>query len=57
MFEKIQNYNHLFYRIFLPDSKLLFKFFYVCLPLKKLVNKKNFSVKEKFNLIFKKEFF
>jgi hypothetical protein len=36
--------------------KLLFKFFCVCLPLKKLVNKKYFSVKEKFGLVSRKVF-
>jgi len=43
--------------------KLIFKFFYVCLLLEKLVNKKyflvnkkHFSVKEKFGLVFRKVF-
>jgi len=45
-------------------KKLFFRFFYVCLPLKKLVNekyflvnRKHFPVKEKFSLIFRKIFF
>jgi hypothetical protein len=29
----------------------------VCLPLEKLVNEKNFPVKEKFNLVFRKVFY
>jgi hypothetical protein len=36
--------------------KPLSKFSCVCLPLEKLVNKKYFSVKEKFGLIFRKVF-
>jgi hypothetical protein len=36
--------------------KLLYKLFYICLPLKKFVNKKHFSVKVKFSLIFRKVF-
>jgi len=35
-------------------KKLLFKFFYICFPLEKLVNKKYFPVKEKFNLVSRK---
>jgi hypothetical protein len=37
--------------------KLLSKLFHICLPLKKFVNRKHFSVKVKFSLIFRKEFF
>jgi hypothetical protein len=37
-------------------GKLFFKFSCVCLPLKKLVNGKYFSIKEKFGLVSKKEF-
>jgi hypothetical protein len=44
-------------------KKLLFKFFFVCLPLKKLVigkyfpiNEKYFPVKEKFDLVSRKMF-
>jgi len=37
-------------------KKLFFKFFYVCLLLKKMVNEKYFPVKEKFNLVSKKIF-
>jgi hypothetical protein len=36
---------------------LIFKFFYVCLLLEKLVNKKYFPVEEKFGFIFRKVFF
>jgi hypothetical protein len=37
--------------------KIIFlKFFYICLPLKMLVNKKYFLVKEKFSLVFIKVF-
>jgi hypothetical protein len=38
-------------------KKLFFKFFYVCLSLEKLVNRKYFPIKEKFGLVFKKVFF
>jgi hypothetical protein len=38
-------------------QKLFFKFFCVCLLLEKLVNKKYFSVKEKFGLVSSKVFF
>jgi hypothetical protein len=38
------------------SGKLLFKFSYVCLPLEKLVNGKQFPVKEKFGLVFRKVF-
>jgi len=45
-------------------EKLFFKFFYVCLSLKKFVNRKHFpvnekyfSVKEKFGLVLRKVFF
>jgi len=38
-------------------KKLFFKIFCVCLSLEKLVNKKHFSVKEKFSLVFRKVFF
>jgi len=45
------------------SGKPLFKLFYVCLPLEKLVNEKHFSInekyflaKEKFGLIFRKVF-
>jgi len=34
----------------------IFKLFYVCLSLKKLVNEKYFSVKKKFGLVFRKVF-
>jgi hypothetical protein len=37
-------------------GKPLFKFFYVCLPLEKLVNEKYFLVKGKLGLIFRKVF-
>jgi len=37
-------------------EKLFFKFFYIYLLLKKLINGKHFLVKEKFSLIFKKVF-
>ena len=39
------------------SRKSLFKIFYIYLPLEKLVNKKHFSVKEKFDLIFRKVFY
>jgi hypothetical protein len=35
--------------------KILSKLSYVCLTLEKLVNKKHFSVKEKFGLVLKKK--
>jgi hypothetical protein len=38
-------------------EKLLSKLSCVCLPLEKLVNKKHFSVKEKFGLVSRKIFF
>jgi len=38
------------------SGKPLFKLFYVCLPLEKLVNRKHFSVKEKFGLVSRKVF-
>ena len=37
-------------------KKLFFKFFCVCLLLKKLVNEKYFSIKEKFSLVSRKVF-
>ena len=37
--------------------KILSKLSYVCLTLEKLVNKKHFSVKEKFGLVLKKKKF
>jgi hypothetical protein len=37
-------------------KKWFFIFFYICLLLKRLVNEKYFSVKEKFSLIFRKIF-
>jgi len=37
-------------------GKLFFKFFCICLSLKKLVNGKHFPVKEKFGLVFRKLF-
>jgi hypothetical protein len=37
-------------------GKLFFKFFYVCLPLEKLVNGKHFLIKGKFGFIFRKVF-
>jgi hypothetical protein len=38
------------------SGKPLSKFFYICLTLEKLVNGKHFSVKEKFDLVFRKVF-
>jgi len=38
------------------SEKLFFKFSCVCLSLKKLINEKHFSVKEKFVLVSKKVF-
>jgi len=38
------------------SGKPLSKLSYVCLPLGKLVNEKHFSVKEKFDLVFRKVF-
>jgi hypothetical protein len=38
------------------SGKQLFKLFYICLSLEKLVNGKHFPVKEKFGLGFKKVF-
>jgi hypothetical protein len=37
-------------------GKPLFKFFYVCLPLEKLVNGKHFLIKGTFGFIFRKVF-
>ena len=37
-------------------GKKKLKFFYICLILEKLINKKYFLVKEKFSLVFKKIF-
>jgi len=37
-------------------EKLLFKFFYIYLLLEKLINKKHFPVKEKFDLVSRKVF-
>jgi len=37
-------------------KKLFFKFFYICLLLKKLINEKYILVKEKFDLLSKKMF-
>ena len=37
-------------------KKWFFIFFYICLLLKRLVNEKYFSIKEKFSLIFRKIF-
>jgi hypothetical protein len=38
-------------------EKLFFKLFCIYLLLKKFVNEKHFSVKEKFGLVFRKVFF
>jgi hypothetical protein len=37
-------------------EKLFLKFFCICLLLKKLINEKNFSIKEKFGLNLRKVF-
>jgi len=42
--------------LFFLNEKLLFKFFCVCLLLKKLINRKYFPVKKKFGLVFRKVF-
>jgi len=39
------------------STGIFFKKFYVCFLLEKLINKKHFTVKEKFNLIFRKIFY
>jgi len=43
-----------FFKLFF--EKLFFKFFFICLPLEKLINEKHFAVKEKFGLVFRKVF-
>jgi len=42
--------------MFVSEIYFLKIIFYICLLLKKLINKKHFPVKEKFDLIFKKVF-
>jgi len=49
-------YAHVVYKKKVIFLKLFLKFFYVYLLLKKLINEKHFSVKEKFSLVSRKVF-